>query len=172
MDKNNVIDMITDEMVEELNKQLNSELYSYYLYLAMAAYFDSINLKGFANWMKVQAKEEETHALKFYEHIVERGGRVKLYQINQPPSEWKTPLDVFEAAYSHETEVTRRIYSILELAQQKRDHATVNMLQWFISEQVEEEASVSSIVQKLRLIGEHIGGLLIMDKELGERKPS
>ncbi len=164
--------MITDRMVEELNKQLNSELYSYYLYLAMAAYFDSINLKGFANWMKVQAKEEERHALKIYEHIVERGGRVKLYQINQPPVEWKTPLEAFEAAYSHEVEVTGKINQIVDLAQREKDYATENLLQWFVSEQVEEETSFSSILHKLRLIGENIVGLLITDKELGERKPS
>ena len=162
--------MITDKMVEELNKQINAELYSHYLYLAIAAYFDSINLSGFANWMKVQAKEEEGHALKIYEHLVTRGGRVKLLQINQPPFEWKTPLEAFEAAYSHEVWVTSNIHRLIGLAEGEKDYATANMLQWFVSEQVEEEASVLNIVQKLRMIGDNLGALLMMDKELGERK--
>jgi len=162
--------MVIDKMVEELNKQINVELYSHYLYLAMAAYFDSINLSGFANWMKVQAKEEEGHALKIYGHLVTRGGRVKLLQINQPPLEWKTPLEAFEAAHSHEVWVTNNIHRLIGLAEGEKDYATANMLQWFVSEQVEEEASALTIVQKLRMIGDNLGALLILDKELGERK--
>ena len=156
-------------MLEELNKQVNAELYSAYLYLSMAAYFESINLKGFANWMRVQAQEELTHAMRFFDYINERGGVVKLAAIEQPPTEWKSPLDVFEATYKHEVKVTGMINSLVNLAMKEKDHATYNMLQWFVAEQVEEEASADEIRQQLKLIGKDGRGILMLDRELGQR---
>ena len=161
--------MLSQRMLEELNKQVNAELYSAYLYLSMAAYFESINLKGFANWMRVQAQEELTHAMRFFDYINERGGVVKLAAIEQPPTEWKSPLDVFEATYKHEVKVTGMINSLVNLAMKEKDHATYNMLQWFVVEQVEEEASADEIRQQLKLIGKDGRGILMLDRELGQR---
>ena len=132
--------MIKDVILEALNKQINAELYSAYLYISMSAYFESINLKGFANWMKVQAKEEVSHAMRIYNYVVERGGRVKLMAIEQPPIEWESPLHAFESAYNHEVKVTAMINELVDLALKEKDHATYNMLQWVINEQVEEES--------------------------------
>ncbi|RLI72176.1 ferritin [Archaeoglobales archaeon] len=162
--------MIKDTILEALNKQINAELYSAYLYLSMSAYFESINLKGFANWMMVQAKEEVTHAMRIYDYVVERGGRVKLTAIEQPPTEWKSPLDAFEAAYNHEVKVTQMINELVDLALKEKDHATYNMLQWFINEQIEEEASADEIVQKLKLVGNERSALFMVDRELAQRK--
>ena len=162
--------MIKDTILEALNKQINAELYSAYLYLSMSAYFESINLKGFANWMMVQAKEEVTHAMRIYDYVVERGGRVKLTAIEQPPTEWKSPLDAFEAAYNHEVKVTQMINELVDLALKEKDHATYNMLQWFVNEQVEEEASADEIVQKLKLVGNERSALFMVDRELAQRK--
>ena len=161
---------ISDRMVEALNRQINAEIYSAYLYLSMAAYFDSIGLKGFANWMRVQWQEELMHAMKLYDYVVERGGRVKLYAIEEPPSEWDSTLAAFEHTYEHEVNVTKRIHELVELAMQEKDYATYNMLQWFVAEQVEEEASASEIVEKLRLIGSDGRGLLMIDRELAARQ--
>jgi len=156
-------------MLDELNRQVNAELYSSYLYLSMAAYFESINLKGFANWMKIQAQEEVTHAMKFFDYINERGGRVTLDTIKKPPAEWKSPLDVFETTYKHEVNVTKMINSLVDLAIREKDHATYNMLQWFVAEQVEEEASADAIRQQLKFIGKDGRGLLMLDRELSRR---
>jgi len=156
-------------MLDELNRQVNAELYSSYLYLSMAAYFESINLKGFANWMKIQAQEEVTHAMKFFDYINERGGRVTLDTIKKPPAEWKSPLDVFENTYKHEVNVTKMINSLVDLAIREKDHATYNMLQWFVAEQVEEEASADAIRQQLKFIGKDGRGLLMLDRELSRR---
>lgn len=156
-------------MLEALNKQVNAELYSAYLYLSMAAYFESINLRGFANWMKIQAQEEVTHAMKFFEYINERGGRVKLESIEKPPIEWASPLEVFEATYEHEINVTKMINNLVNLAIEEKDHATYNMLQWFVAEQVEEEASADEIRQQLKFIGEDGRGILMLDRELAKR---
>lgn len=161
---------ISEKMVEALNEQINAEIYSAYLYLSMAAYFDSIGLKGFANWMRVQWQEELTHAMRLYDYVVERGGRVKLYAIEEPPSEWESPLAAFEHTYEHEVNVTKRIHELVELAMSEKDYATYNMLQWFVAEQVEEEANASEIVDKLRLIGDDGRGLLMLDTELGARR--
>ena len=161
--------MLSQRMLEELNKQVNAELYSAYLYLSMAAYFESINLKGFANWMRVQAQEELTHAMRFFDYINERGGVVKLAAIEQPPTEWKSPLDVFDATYKHEVKVTGMINSLVNLAMKEKDHATYNMLQWFVAEQVEEEASADGIRRQLKLIGKDGRGILMLDRELGQR---
>lgn len=161
--------MLSERMMKALNKQLNAELYSAYLYLSMAAYFESKNLKGFANWMRVQAQEELMHAMKFFDYVNERGGRVYLEVIEKPPTEWKSPLDVFEATYEHEVKVTSMINDLVNMAMEEKDHATCNMLQWFVAEQVEEEASVDEIRQQLRMIKEDGRGIMMLDRELKQR---
>lgn len=161
--------MIDEKMQEALNKQINAELYSSYLYLSMAAYFLSINLNGFAHWMRTQAREEVGHAMRFYDFINERAGRVTLYPVEGPPTEWDSPLAVFEAAYKHEQKVSGLIGDLVDLTIEKRDHATNNFLQFFVAEQVEEEASVDEVVQKLKLVGDDPNGLFLVDRELAER---
>jgi ferritin len=144
-------------------------MYSSYLYLSMAAYFQSINLSGFSTWMRVQTQEEMVHAMKFYDFINERGGRVTLGQIEGPPSEWESPLDAFEAALEHEQKVTGLINALMDLALEGRDHATQIFLQWFVTEQVEEEDSANEVIQKINLMGDAQGGLFMIDRELGQR---
>jgi len=161
--------MIGKKVEAALNNQINAELYSAYLYLSMNSYFLSINLTGFANWMRIQALEEMTHADKFYRYVNERGGRVTLMPIDGPPGEWSSPLAAFEDVYSHEQKVTAMIHSLVDLAIEERDHATSSMLNWFVDEQVEEEANAQSIVAQLKLIGENTGGLFMLDRELGIR---
>ncbi len=161
--------MLSAKMEQELNKQLNAELYSAYLYLSMAAYFYANNLNGFANWMMVQNQEETMHAMKFYHFIHERGGRVRLEAIAQPEIDWQSPLDVFEATLRHERKVTGLINNLVDVAMAERDHATTAFLQWFITEQVEEEASAENIIQNLKLAGDNPQALLMLDRELGTR---
>ncbi len=160
---------MTPSMEEAFNKQLNAELYSAYMYLSMTAWFESRNLTGFASWMKAQVVEEVEHAMKFYSFINERGGRVKLSEIAGPPTDWESPLDVFEAAFKHEQYVTSLINDLMEMALKERDHASQIFLQWFVTEQVEEEANFGSILERLRMIGEQTGPLFMMDRELGQR---
>jgi ferritin len=162
--------VIKDKVAKAINKQINAELYSSYLYLAMAAYFESANLKGFAHWMKLQAKEEDAHAMKFFDYVLERGGKVDLMKIDEPPAEWKSALAAFENAYAHELKVTQLINDLLKTAKAEDDTATESLLKWYIDEQVEEEAHASEIVAKLKAIKEAPGGLYMLDKELGERK--
>jgi len=161
--------MIAPKMRDALNGQINAELYSSYLYLAMAAYFEDINLSGFANWMRVQAQEENMHAMKIYDYVAERGGRVLLKAIDEPPSEWESALAVFEVTYEHEQKVTGLINDLVDLARELRDHATESFLQWFVDEQVEEEQSADDIVQKLKPMEGFKGGLFMLDGELGQR---
>ena len=161
--------MINEKVQESINDQINAEMYSAYLYLAMEAFFQSKNLDGFANWMRIQAKEEMTHAMKFYDYLIERGGTVTLEAINKPDAKWNSPLDAFEAAYKHEQYVTSRINDMVDLAITENDHATRNMLQWYVDEQVEEEASAESIVEKLKMVKDAPGGMYMIDKELGQR---
>jgi ferritin len=161
--------MLSKKMQTALNKQIVAELYSAYLYLSMSAYFHSINLGGFANWMRVQAMEESTHAMKIFDFVNERGGRVLVGAIDKPATNWVSPRAAFEAAYKHEQKVTGMINSLVDLAIKERDHATENFLQWFVSEQVEEEASADEVVQKLKLVGKDGGGLFMVDQELGQR---
>lgn len=161
--------MIKENMQKAINQQINAEMYSAYLYLSMSAYFESINLKGFANWMKAQAQEEMVHAMKFYDYINERGGRVLLTVIEAPPTQWDSSLAVFEYTYKHEQKVTGLINDLVNLAISEADHATNNFLQWFVAEQVEEEASADEVVQKLKLAGDRGGGLFMLDQELGQR---
>ncbi len=161
--------MLDEKMQTALNKQMNAELYSSYLYLAMSAYFQSISLPGFANWMRIQAQEELVHAMKFYDFINGRGGRVILQPVEGPPTEWSSPLDVFENTYKHEQKVTGLINGLVNLAVKEGDHATNIFLQWFVTEQVEEEASADEVVQKLKLMGDAKGGLFMLDREMGQR---
>lgn len=164
-----VKDMIDTKMQAALNEQLNAEYYSSYLYLSMAAYFDSLNLKGFSSWMRVQSQEEHAHSLKFFDYINERGGRVSLSAIEGPPTEWESPLAVFEATAAHEAKVTGLVNKLVDLAIELSDHASNNFLQWFVAEQVEEEASVDEVVQQLKLIGNDTHALFMIDRELGAR---
>lgn len=161
--------MLNEKMQEALNEQINAELYSAYLYLSMAAYFESINLSGFATWMRVQTQEELTHTMKIYDFINERGGRVMLKPIAEPPAEWDSPLAVFEAAYKHEQKVTGLINNLVNLAIEEKDHASNNFLQWFVDEQVEEEASADEVVQKLKMVDKAPDGKFMLDRELGQR---
>jgi len=161
--------MISEKMSNALNGQLNAELYSAYLYLSMEAYFQAANLPGFANWMRVQAQEEQCHAMKFYDFINERGGRVILQQIQAPPNEWDSPLAVFEVVLAHEKKVTGLINGLVDLAIEEKDHAANSFLQWFVDEQVEEEDSAGTIVGQLKLIKESPQALFLMDKELSQR---
>ena len=161
--------MLSEKMAQALNEQIKWEFYSAYLYLSMASYFESISLTGFAQWMKAQAIEEGMHAMKFYNFVNERGGRVLLQGIEQPPTEWESPLAVIEFGLQHEREVTRRINELAELAQQEKDHATYIFLQWFITEQVEEEDSFGSLLERIKLVQQAPGGLFMIDRELAQR---
>ncbi len=161
--------MLNNDIEKALNAQVNAEMYSAYLYLSMSAYFQSKSLGGFASWMRVQAQEEMVHAMKLYDFINERGGRVILEPIEAPPTEWDSPLATFEAVYEHEQKVTGLINELVELALEKHDHATNIFLQWFVSEQVEEEDSANDVVEKIKLVGDAKGGLFMLDRELGQR---
>ncbi len=162
--------MIGERVLEALNKQINEELYSSYLYLSMSAWFENIGLKGFANWMNVQAKEELGHATKFYNYIISRGGKVRLLAIKAPPEEWDSPLHAFEDTLKHERHITTCINNLVELAESEKDRATFNMLQWFVDEQVEEEANDEEIIVRLKMIGENGNGIFMLDRELAQRK--
>ena len=161
--------MLSEKMEKALNDQIQAEMYSAYLYLSMEAYFQSVNLNGFAAWMRAQTQEEMVHALKFYDFICERGGKVLLQAIDAPPSERDSPLAAFEGAYEHEQMVTARINDLVDVAIAERDHATNNFLQWFVAEQVEEEDSTNAVVHQVKLVGEAQGGLFMLDRELGQR---
>lgn len=161
--------MISKKMQEAINKQINAEIYSSYLYLSMAAWFETSNLKGFANWMRVQAQEENFHAMKFFDYLLSRQGKVELAAIDGPPTKWKSPISAFEAVYEHEQKVTASINKLAALANNENDYATTVLLHWFINEQVEEESNADGLVQKLKLMGDNTGGLFMMDQELAAR---
>lgn len=163
--------MLSPKLEEALNKQLNAEIYSSYLYLSMSAYFHASDMEGFAQWMYAQSQEEMMHAMRFFNFINDRDGRVVLDQLPAPPSEWKGPKDVFEATFKHECEVTASIHDLADLADGENDRAAKVFLQWFVTEQVEEEATVKTIIQKLKLVGDSGSGLFMLDKELGSRAP-
>jgi ferritin len=156
-------------MQAAINSQINAELYSSYLYLAMAAYLEDISLSGAANWMKIQAQEELLHATKFFDYVHERDGRVVLKAIGEPPREWDSILDVFESAYAHEQKVTALINDLATIAEQERDRASMSFLQWFIDEQVEEEASAKTIADHLRMVQGAPHAVFMIDRELGQR---
>ncbi len=161
--------MLNRILEEELNKQINDELFSAYLYFAMSAHFVSENWKGFAGWLRIQGLEELTHAEKFYNFILERGGKVELLPIEKPQREWKSALSAFEDGLKHEQHITQRINHLMDLAVKEKDYATQSMLKWFVDEQVEEEASFSEIVAKLRMIEDAPRTLFYLDHELGKR---
>ena len=162
--------MVLKPIIEKaLNKQIVEELYSSYLYLAMSAYFEDMNLPGFAAWMKSQWQEEIVHALKMFNYIVERGGRAELGAIKQPQKSWKSALDVYEAAYKHEQYITKCIHDLIDLANKQKDHATISFLQWYVDEQVEEESTADDMVQKIKMVKDMPGGIYIIDKEAGTR---
>lgn len=161
--------MLNDRMEEALNGQLNAELYSAYLYLSMSAYFSSVNLPGFANWMRIQRLEEISHGMKFYDYILSSEGRVRLTAIEAPPTEWESPLDTFEAVYRHEQKVTGLIHDLVDLAIEEKDNATERFLDWFVDEQVEEEESADEVVQGIKRVADATGDIFMMDRELAQR---
>ncbi len=161
--------MISDSMEKELFNQLNHEFHSAYLYLAMSAYCSNIEFNGAARWLKLQYEEEILHATKIYNYLIEQGVHVILKEIPQPPSEFGSVLEVFIASRDHEQQMTARLNVLSDLALREKDHATYNLLQWFVNEQVEEEASVGEIISKLKLVKSDGYGLLMVDNELGSR---
>ncbi len=160
---------INESMQDAINRQINAELYSSYLYLSMAAHFESNDLSGAAGWMRAQAQEEVLHAMKFFHYVCERGGDVTLTAIDAPPTTWESPLAVFEDAYAHEQKVSALIDGLVELADETKDRASANFLQWFVAEQVEEEATAHAVVRQLRLASGAPGALFMLDRELGRR---
>ena len=161
--------MLSKTMSAALNEQLNKEMYSAYLYMSMSAYSTHIGLKGFANWFMVQYQEEMMHAMKFYNYINDLGEQVMLMAIDAPPTAFESPLDMFEKTLKHEQFVTKRINDLVALAIKEKDHATNIFLQWFITEQIEEEANDNDVIAKLKLVGKKGDALLMLDKELSAR---
>jgi ferritin len=161
--------MLKENIYTLINDQINHELYSSYLYLSMATYFESANLPGFAHWMQVQSTEEREHAMKFYEYVFDRGEKVTLKTIEQPPSEWESPLDVFEHVLRHEQKVTSLINTIYAVALAENDYATQVMLQWFITEQVEEEKNATQIIEQLKMIENKETANILIDHALRKR---
>jgi ferritin len=161
---------ISKELQEAINDQINFELFSGYIYLSMAAYFESNNLNGMAHWMKVQAGEEYEHAMRFWEHVTDRGGRVILKAIEGPTMEWDSPLAAWENAYEHEKIVTERIFKIGKLSEKLGDKSAIPLLNWFYEEQVEEEEQTQRVADLLRLIGDNQGALFMLDGRLGSRE--
>jgi ferritin len=161
--------MIKKEVLDAMNEQINAESYSAYLYLSMAAYYESIGLSGFAHWMKIQYQEEAAHAIKFFNYVTERGGKVILRAISQVPVEFDGVVDVFEKTLVHEYHVTDLINNLMNVAVAASDHASQSFLKWFVDEQVEEEANVEKIISTLKLINGQGNGIFMMDRELGQR---
>lgn len=161
--------MIGERMQKLMNEQIKHEIGSAYLYLSMAAYFDSINMDGMAGWMKAQAQEEMVHAMKFFDHIKNRGGRVWLMGLEQPKTEWSSPLNAWQEAYKHERFVTEKIHAMTKLANEESDFSALPLLSWFNDEQIEEEDQTNKVVQMLERIKDSGAGLIMLDKELGTR---
>jgi len=162
--------MISEKIQKAINDQINAELYSSYLYLAMAAYFESTNYRGFAKWMRIQAEEEKQHAYKLYDYLTERGGRVLLVAIDAPQAEYESVKDVFEKTLAHEETVTSKINQLNKLALSENDYATSAFLQWFITEQVEEEASAKEILDQVDMVDSKPGSLFYIDRHVGKRQ--
>jgi ferritin len=162
--------MLSNAVEKAINDQIKNELYSAYLYLSMSAYLESANLPGMARWMRLQSDEEMAHAMKFFDYVYDRGGRVVLQAIDQPPAEFGSPLDVFEKALAHEQKVTGLINQIYDLAVKENDYPSQIELQWFITEQVEEEKSAGDIVELLKVIGDHGPSVIMVDRQLGARQ--
>jgi ferritin len=164
--------MLNTKVQDAFNQQINAELFSEYLYLSMAAHFESVSLKGMANWMRIQAGEERMHAMKFYQYILDRSGKVVLAQIDAPKTSWSSPLEVFEEAYAHELKVTGLINNLVNIAIAEKDHAAHQFLEWFVNEQVEEESNSSTIVDRLKLVGDNGVAIYMIDQELSQRQPA
>ncbi len=162
--------MLSKPMLDAMNDQINAELYSAYLYLAMSAHCAVMNLPGFAGWLRIQGQEEVGHAMRFFEHIVDRGGHPILLAISGPPTKFKGPLDIFEQTLAHEQKVTQRIHKLCSIAAEENDYASQEMLQWFVKEQVEEERSASEVLETLKMVGEQGAALIMLDRQLGARK--
>lgn len=156
-------------MLNALNEQINEEIFSSYLYLSMSAYFEDMNLNGFANWMRVQAQEELSHAMKFFDFINERGGRVQLKSIADPKQEWSSPIEAIEETFAHEKHISGCINNLVNIAIEEKDHATNNFLQWFVGEQVEEEATADGLLQQVKMTEGKGAGLFMIDKDLKGR---
>ncbi len=161
--------MLSEKMTEALNKQINKEIYSAYLYLSMSAYSTYTGLHGFANWFRVQYQEEMTHAMLIYDYVHDHGAKVRLMAIPQPPTEFGSAIEIFEKTLEHEKFVTKSINDLVGLAINEKDHATQIFLQWFVTEQIEEEANDNEIISKLKLAGNEGKGLFMIDKELAGR---
>ena len=162
--------MIPKKVEKALNEQINAEFFSAYLYLSMSAYLNEISLSGFANWMRAQYEEEMFHAMKMYDYLLERGGKIKLKSVEAPKYKWADIIDVFQDILAHEQQITNTVNQLVSLAIEQSDHATVNFLQWFVDEQVEEEASVSEILAQLKLVDGKGSGLFMLDREAAQRK--
>lgn len=161
--------MLKERMELELNKQINAEYWSAYFYLSMSAYFEETGLAGAANWMRIQYQEEISHALKFFDYVVERGGKVKLMPIEEVPHSWNGIINVFEETLKHEQKVTSLINKLMDVAIEEKDHAAKSFLQWYVDEQVEEESGVQTILDQLKLVEGKGNGLFLIDKDLGSR---
>jgi ferritin len=161
--------MLSNTMLTAMNEQVKHELYSAYLYLSMAAHYEAANLGGFASWMRIQAAEEQEHAMKFFDQILDRGGKVALQAIEQPPVEFTTPLAIFEKVQAHEQQVTALIHKLYAQAVKEGDYASQVFLNWFVSEQVEEEKNASTILETLKLIGDKSNAIYQLDHQLGKR---
>jgi ferritin len=161
--------MLSKNMQDLMNQQIKDELYSAYLYLSMAAHCQDANLPGCAHWMRKQAAEEQSHAMKFFDHVFERGGKVELEAIEKPPVSWTSALNVFEEVLAHEVKVTALIHGLYEAAVKEKDYASQVMLQWFVNEQVEEEANATEIVVQMKAVGSHVHALFMLDHRLGQR---
>lgn len=162
--------MLKEKILKILNKQVNEELYSSYLYLSMSNYFTALNFDGFAKWMRIQSQEEYQHAMKIYDFILQRDSKASLLKIEAPKAVWKSPLDAFQETLKHEQHISNCINNIVNLSIQEKDHATTQFFQWFVGEQVEEEAIASAILEKLKMIGDTKSGLFMLDRELSQRQ--
>ena len=161
--------MLSKAMQDAINEQIKNELYSAYLYLAMSAYSEANGMPGIAQWLRVQSQEEVSHAMKFFDFVNERGGRVVLHAIDQPPADFESPVQIFEATLEHERKVTAMIHRLYEIALQEKDYPAQVMLHWFIDEQVEEESTAGQILDTLKMIGDKGYALVALDRELGKR---
>jgi ferritin len=162
--------MLSKKMHEALNEQVKHEIFSSYIYKSMALYFEDKNYNGMANWMKAQSAEEWGHAERIIDYIVEQGGKVELQALDKPPTDWTNPLAVFEDALKHEQFITGKINKLVDMAHEENDHASHYFLGWFVREQVEEESSVGAVVDKLKVVGDNVHGLFMMDAHLGRRE--
>jgi ferritin len=163
--------MLKSSVEKALNSQINEEYFSSYLYLSIAAYFESLNLQGFANWMRVQAQEEYIHSMKFFDYVIHAGGKVTLKGIKEPKTQWKSIVEAFEDTLEHEQHITDLINKLTTLSMKENDHATYSFLKWFVDEQVEEMANATQILHELKLVEKNNAGVLMLDRELKARMP-